>query len=145
MPLTIAQDWRNESFSAVPNGSPGNVVRSVRAGPRTTRRPARSTVTVIGRPFEDAIFVGISSGETDVPSTATILSPVRSPIRCAGWSARTATTLPDGASENPSRYAVDDIVKAPVKSAIATAMFIAGPARMIATRFHVRWRQYASV
>jgi hypothetical protein len=79
----------------------------------------------------------MSSGATRRPSTAMIRSPSRRPISPAGALASTSATAAVVSTGMP-------IMKTAASSATAKTRFVAGPATMTATFFHVRWRQYAS-
>ncbi len=73
------------------------------------------------------------------PFTATTRSPGFRPAAAAGVFTLTSATSVLGCCEGaPVAYTT-------MKMRNATRMFAAGPAAMTATRFHVGWRQYASL
>ena len=73
-----------------------------------------------------------------VRSTATIVSPGCRPAICAGVFGSTVLTVALTLPGAPIMYATEGQRRA------RRAMFVPGPAKMTAIRFHVRCRQYAS-
>jgi hypothetical protein len=108
-----------------------------RTGGSSTRPPSRFTVSRTGAPRAAWIRSEMPLPLTASRFTATISSPACKPARAAGELSSTAATSLVAAVGMPS-------MKITASRPIAKTRLVAGPARIVATRFHVCCRQYAS-